>query len=287
MKVWVIAKSGMLGASIYRLLKNKKIELIATSRKDVDITKKEQIFQFAKDNRVTHIINCAAYTQVDLAEEQSLLAYESNALGVQNIAQVAAQMSIHVTHFSTDYVFSGNTHHPYQELDLTQSLNVYGKTKRQGEEFLLNSLTESCIIRTSWLFGYDGKNFVKNMLSYMQTKKKLQIVADQIGSPTFCEDLAVAVWNTIDQRGILHFSNQGSVSWFSFAKEILSLAKLYNFPVICEKLEPIDSSQYPAKANRPLHSVLSTEKYEKLFASPRSWKEALEEFIQELSINEL
>ena len=266
MKIWIVGSSGMLGSTIFSALLSQNIETFGTDSKEVDITSFENIENYVEDKNFTHIINCSAYTKVDEAERNEKLAYGINAYGVKNLAKVSRNIKAKVLHFSTDYVFSGDKNSPYAEEDVPSPKTIYGKSKLLGEEFLLSEAIDPCIIRTSWLFGAKGKNFVKTMIDQLQKKEELQVVSDQRGRPTFCEDLAQAAISVLSFSGIFHFANDLALSWYDLTKIIFeklepfgeqSLAKIR-----CKKIVPVLSKNYPTFATRPAYSVLSTKKIE-------------------------
>lgn len=279
-KIWICGSGGMLGSHFTRLLKEKNIPFIATDFKQIDITEQKQVSDFAKAQKVTHIINCAAYTQVDKAETEPKQAYLANALGPYHLAVAARQQGAHVLHFSTDYVFDGQGRAPYSEEDLCSPVNAYGMSKWAGEVKLLNELDHACIVRTSWLYGFPGKNFVETMLQLMSEKEALRVVSDQIGRPTYCQDLAEVSLNLLDQKGIFHFANTTETSWYDFAKEIHKQSLELGLPLKVQKIEPITTKEYPTPAKRPAYSTLNTSKIEKLVGkTPRTWKLALHDYL--------
>lgn len=282
MKIWICGAKGMLGSHFTRLLTKRKSDFIANDHLEIDITNQTMVSDFVRNEKITHIINCAAYTQVDKAEEEQVLAYQINAIGAQNLGIAARRYNARVVHFSTDYVFNGKADSPYLETDLCSPIGAYGISKLAGEIKLLNELNRACIIRTSWLFGFPGKNFIETMLKLMAEKETLRVVADQVGRPTYCQDLAEATLKLIDEDGIFHFANSFETSWHGFAKEIHQQALAMGYPLKVQKIEPIKTVEYPTPAERPAYSTLSTAKIERLFGlTPRSWREALESYLYE------
>ena len=214
MKIWITGSKGMLGTTICETLKRRDIPYLG-SDKSVNITSLILLEQFLNKHKgITHIINCAAYTNVDLAEQEKELAYAINATGIQNLGKLAQRYQIPILHFSTDYVFNGAYQTPYKEEDGCEPIGEYGRTKEQGEAFLLKECPTASIIRTSWLFGSNGKNFVETMLNLMKHHKIIRVVSDQIGRPTYCQDLANAAIALLDHKGVYHFANSGSISWY-------------------------------------------------------------------------
>jgi dTDP-4-dehydrorhamnose reductase len=284
MKIWVVGSSGMVGSAILSVLKEKEIDCLATCRNEVDISSYPSIESFALDKRFSHIINCAAYTRVDEAETKEKEAFEVNGYGVEKLALFSEKVSAKLVHFSTDYVFSGLNHTPYQE-ELPSEREpffpktIYGKSKLLGEKLLLLRSKKGLIIRTSWLFGFRGKNFVKTMLEQFQTKSEVFVVDDQLGRPTFALDLAEVTLALLSDSGIFHFANDLTLSWYDFAKIILTLANKYK-KMKCQKIVPISTQNFNAPARRPLYSVLSTKKIENhLHLEAPSLMLALEKYI--------
>lgn len=250
---------------------------------DLDITKKGDIFHFFEKEKIDIIINCAAYTAVDQAEDEVALAHLVNETAVSYLAEIAQQRGIYFIHISTDYVFDGRASQPYRPDDLPNPQSVYGESKLAGERAMLSSGCRGCIIRTSWLYSGYGHNFVKTMLKIGEERSELRVVNDQFGSPTNANDLAKAILAWIDRSmshdgiEICHFSNRGSTTWYEFAKEIFRLAG-YQTTVI-----PVCSDEYPTKAKRPHYSVLDLHKIEKCIGySIPFWQESLEETVREL-----
>lgn len=281
MKVWISGASGMLGSHFKRLLTKQKIDFVANDFQQIDITQLDSVSDFVRVEKISHIINCAAYTQVDKAEIEQKHAYAVNALGPYNIAIAARRHGgVHFTHFSTDYVFDGRGRTPYTEDHTCTPLGAYGMSKLAGEMKMLDEHENVCVIRTSWLYGLPGKNFVETMLKLMQERDSLKIVSDQIGRPTYCQDLAETTLDLFDQQGIFHFANAFETSWYHFAKEIYDQAKQLGFQLKTENIEPISSAEYPTPAKRPTYSTLSTKKVENLLGkSPRPWQEALQDYL--------
>lgn len=279
-KIWVCGASGMLGSHFKHLLAEQKISFVANDYQQVDITKLDTVSDFVRVEKISHIINCAAYTQVDRAEKEQKEAYLINALGPYHLAVAARRHGAHVIHFSTDYVFSGKAKTPYIEEDSCSPLGAYGMSKLAGELKLLDEQKHACIIRTSWLFGLTGKNFVETMVRLMQEKEELKVVSDQIGRPTYCQDLAEVTLNLLEEEGVFHFANALETSWYQFAQEIYLQAKELGYLLSLKSLQPIKTKEYPTPAQRPFYSTLNTSKIERLLGSaPRSWKEALKEYL--------
>lgn len=284
----------MLGTELSEILKSSSVPFIATD-KEISITDYEFLGQFVRDRSIKFIVNCAAYTAVDKAEDEVDLCTTINADGVENIAKVAKQIGATVIHISTDYVFSGESiiengkPRPYLEDDPTSPTSIYGKSKLEGEKRLLSIVPESIIIRTSWLYGEHGNNFVYTMFRLMREKKEIAVVSDQYGSPTWTYDLARAILQMINLSknklsfGIYHYSNEGEISWYDFAVEIYRLGREYEILKEDCNIKPIKTEDYPTKAMRPKYSVLSKEKIKRLGVEVPFWKDSLRSFISGIS----
>jgi dTDP-4-dehydrorhamnose reductase len=281
--IWLIGNKGMLGTEIQFLLEARKMSYCVSDR-EVDITDKPSLESFCKNKNISVIINCSAYTAVDKAEDEPEQAYSINAIGVKNIAELSYFIRSKLIHFSTDYVFNGQSKTPYTETDTVDPIGIYGKTKLEGEQAIQSVLPQHFIIRTAWLYGRYGNNFVKTMLALFQQRASVAVVSDQIGSPTYTFDLALAVLKIIEsgstEYGIYHFSNEGQCSWHEFAIEIYkqSLEKgIVVNPAV--KINPISTAEYPTKAKRQSYSLLSKNKIKTTFSlSIRNWKEALSHY---------
>lgn len=279
-KIWICGASGMLGSHFRRLLTERQISFIANDRQKIDITDLNSVSEFVRVNKISHIINCAAYTKVDKAEIEQKQAYLINAVGPHYLGIAGRRHGARVIHFSTDYVFDGKGRYPYSEEHCCTPISAYGMSKLAGEIKLLDEHHHSCVVRTSWLFGIPGTNFVETMLRFMGEKDHLRIVCDQIGRPTYCQDLAETVLQLLDEEGVFHFANAFETSWFQFAKEIHRQAKELGFNLKTNILEPVSSHEYPTIAKRPLYSTLSTKKIEGyLSKAPRPWQEALHDYL--------
>jgi len=281
----VTGSNGQLGTALKTLSEEIKLEDYKFFFTDIDtlnICDINSIKQFIKNNKIDIIVNCAAYTAVDRAEDEILLCNDINHIAVKNIGEVAAAENIKVIHISTDYVFDGLNTKPYLEDDPTNPKSVYGVTKLSGEKALTAICPQSIIVRTAWLYSETGHNFVKTMLALGNTKKSVNVVADQTGSPTYAEDLAKCIIEIINNDtfipGIYHFTDNGSCTWFQFALKIFELSGLP-----C-KVIPIKTSEYPVKAPRPANSVLDTTKIKKLYniITPQ-WEESLAKCICKLN----
>ncbi|MGB9731071.1 MULTISPECIES: dTDP-4-dehydrorhamnose reductase [Calditerrivibrio] len=292
--IWIIGARGMLGTELSEMFKSISVPFIATD-KEISITDHETLFQFARNRTIKFIVNCAAYTAVDKAEDEVELCTAINVEGVENIGKVGKQIGATVIHISTDYVFSGESiiengkPRPYLEDDPTSPISIYGRTKLEGEKRLLSIFPESIIIRTSWLYGEFGNNFVYTMLKLMNERKEISVVSDQFGSPTWTYDLAIAILQMINLSkdkqpiGIYHYSNEGEISWYDFALEIYRLGREYEILKENCNIKPIKTEDYPTKVKRPKYSVLSKEKIKKIGVEVPFWKDSLRNFISGIS----
>ncbi len=291
--IWLIGNKGMLGNDVEKLLKERELTYWS-SDKEVDISDYKALEKFGKDKKIKWIINCSGYTKVDKAEEEIDEAFRINKEGVRNIALFSAERQIRLIHISADYVFDGRQERTaaYSEDDKTNPINIYGKSKLAGEEEIKKILGEYFIIRTAWLYGLQGKNFVYTMLRLFKERDVVKVVEDQWGSPTYTVDLAGAILKIIEDDsvscGIYHFTNEGMISWYEFARTIYKKAKRLGLIEDNKKVEtqPIKTEDYPTAARRPEYSVLSKKKIKKEFILKiRNWDEALENFLISLREN--
>lgn len=283
MKILVTGANGQLGNELQNLLeKDFPEQALYSDISDLDLTDEKAVQAYVTKNEITHIINCAAYTAVDKAEEDKLQCAAVNVDAVKNIAKAADANGIKVVHISTDYVFDGTAHRPYRESDKVNPISQYGTTKRKGETALLALAPESIIIRTAWLYSPYGHNFVKKILSLADEGKILKIVSDQIGTPTYAADLAKAIVKILQSHqwveGIYHFSNEGACSWYDFAKAIIRLSGK-NTTVI-----PIPTEDYPTPATRPYYSILDKSRIKATYGvSIPHWEESLADCIKRIN----
>lgn len=286
MKILVTGANGQLGSEIKSLVQNYlDFEFVFSDLPELDICNKQSLSQFVSENNITAIINCAAYTAVDKAEEDEKTAELVNATAVSNLVRIAEELELKLIHISTDYVFDGTSHIPYSEDMPVSPLGVYGKTKRKGEEYIINSTSDSILIRTSWLYSSFGNNFVKTMMRLGNERQELGVIFDQVGTPTYANDLAKACLEILpsserlDKVGkVYHFSNEGVASWFDFSKAIMELAE-----IDCN-VKPIVTKDYPTPAKRPHYSVLNKAKIKADFEiNVPYWKDSLKECINKLT----
>jgi len=267
----------MLGSDLLLQL-GRKHEVTGLDMDEIDISAQEQCRKAIAENTPDVVINAAAYTNVDGCEKEKDLCFAVNAGAVKNIAESCRGKNIRLVHFSTDYVFDGNGKEPYIEDSLCHPVNVYGASKLAGERYLQELSNNYILIRTAWLYGKNGKNFVRTILEAARTKNKLEVVDDQIGSPTYTKDIAAAVDLLIERNitGIFHITNRGSCSWFQFAEKILQEAGIAGVKVL-----PIKSDQLTRPAKRPHYSVLSMQKFIQTTGKiMQPWQLALQDYLQ-------
>jgi len=276
MKILGIGFNGMLGSSLIKILSKNDNNLLITPTSDIlDITDLSVVKKQICMNNPDIVINAAAYTDVDGCESNRDLAYEVNSIGPKNLAVACRQNNSKLIHISTDYVFNGEKNEPYNENDKTNPINVYGKTKLKGEKLIQETFDNYLILRTSWLYGINGNNFVKTMLKLSKLHDEISVVDDQRGSPTFTCDLAIAISELLENNhhGIYHLTNSGNCSWFEFAKNIFEIAN------IDVDLKPVATEEFPRPAKRPKYSVLNNDKWENTGLNPlRNYKKALNDF---------
>jgi len=287
--IWIIGNKGMLGQELSGLMTAQGIEHIGTDR-EVSILDPEALSGFVhavqrEGKHISAIVNCAAYTAVDKAEDEPELAFALNVTGPEHIARLAQSLGARFIHISTDYVFDGKATRPYREDDPTGPTGVYGKTKEEGEKRVISAYHGAIIIRTAWLYGRHGPNFVYTMLRLMRERTELGVVADQRGTPTWAYDLAGAISTILrceaPEPGIYHFTNEGETTWYDFACEIYRQARDLDLLDHEVAIRPLTTDQYPTKARRPAYSVLSKEKIKHAFGlCIPQWNISLQAFLK-------
>lgn len=292
LNILVTGSKGQLGTSLKRSVSRSASEsndnYIFTDVEELDITDRNAVMKFIKDNDIDVTVNCAAYTNVDKAEEEPELAELLNAKAVRNLADGMRENNGFLIHVSTDYVFGGHGKNtPLTETEPAAPTGIYGLTKLHGEEEIKASGVKSIILRTSWLYSETGKNFVKTILSLTSEKPELKVVFDQCGTPTYAGDLADAIFDILENRkmesnqGIYHYSNEGVCSWFDFAKVIAEMASHKD----CD-IRPCHSDEFPSKVKRPSYSVLDKTKFKETFGLRIPyWTDSLRKCISNLSGN--
>lgn len=275
-RILVTGANGQLGSEMRRLGEVSPNEYIFTDVAELDITDKMAVEQFVRENNINVIVNCAAYTNVDKAEDDEAMAELINATAVRNLAEAAKAVDATLFHVSTDYVFGSEGNTPRTEDMPTNPLGVYGRTKLHGEQAITQTGAKAIIIRTAWLYSEYGNNFLKTMLRLTKEKETLNVVFDQVGTPTYAGDLAMTIFSIVEgdyyagNEGVYHFSNEGVCSWYDFAQEI-STAMGHT----C-KIHPCHSSEFPSKVTRPPYSVLDKTKIKRTFGVDiPHWRESM------------
>lgn len=285
-KVLIVGADGQMGQCFKTLASNiTDLEFLFTGKQALDILNINQLNTIFNLEKPNFVVNCAAYTAVDLAEDNEEIAQHINEIGAQNLALACKQYNATLIHLSTDFVFEGNVVKLLNETDFVKPKSVYGSTKLAGERAIQSALDKHIIIRTSWLYSEYGNNFLKTMLYLSKTKSVLNIIADQIGTPTYAMDLADAILSIIRSEkqslGVFHYSNEGVTSWYDFAVAIFKLAK------IKIQVNPIPNTAYPTKASRPSFSVMDKSKIKQTYdLEIPHWLESLELCMERLSVEE-
>jgi dTDP-4-dehydrorhamnose reductase len=285
-KILVTGCNGQLGLSLRREFeKESDIEAVYTDYDTLDITDERSVSRMLEDGKFDVVVNCAAYTAVDNAESDSVKAALLNTGAVGILGKAAVKNGAKVIHISTDYVFSGQNFRPYEENDEPYPQGMYGRTKLEGEALLTSFCQNSIIIRTAWLYSEYGKNFVKTMLALADSKPEINVVADQIGTPTYAGDLASAILAVIKSEswkpGIYHYTDEGVASWYDFTKAIMEMTGKQM------RVNPIPTSAYPTPAKRPLYSVLSKQKIKNTFGlTIPYWRDSLRKCLNNMDTNQ-
>jgi dTDP-4-dehydrorhamnose reductase len=288
MKVLITGSNGQLGSEIKELVSEfENLECIFKDLPELDICDIDMLTTIIINQHINAVINCAAYTSVDQSEENPEIADQVNVKGVLNLVNALEKVNGKLIHISTDYVFDGNHSQPYKESDSVSPIGVYGETKRAGELAVLNSSIDAIVIRTSWLYSYYGNNFVKTMLRLGNEKESINVVFDQIGTPTYAKDLAKTCMNILSDAGstniskkgsLYHFSNEGVTSWYDFATAIMEISN-----IDC-KVVPIETKDYPTQAIRPLYSVLDNYKIKSDFkVTIHNWRDSLANCLRKIN----
>ena len=288
--IWIVGANGMLGQEIKKKIDDCQLSYITTTSTEVDISSYTSVWSFIKNKKITWIINCAAYTDVDKAESDKDACFKVNSKGAGNLAKAAKLFSAKLVHISTDYVFNGTKSRPYLESDSVCPIGVYGYCKAEGEKNIQKETPNYFILRTSWLYGFYGKNFVYTMLKLMNSRESIKVVCDQRGTPANCETLASVILKIIQTDssayGIYNVTDEGETTWFEFAKEIQKKYSQLNKKIENCFVNPCLSSEYISAAKRPAYSVLSKEKIKTTFnITLPDWKESLYSFLMSENFN--
>jgi len=285
--IWLVGDKGMLGTELAGALAAPGLEFVGTDR-EVDILDPVALAGFAAGKKIEWIVNCAAYTAVDRAEDDADLCSKLNAEGPENLARLARKLGAGILHISTDYVFDGSGSAPRSEDDQVSPIGVYGRTKAEGEARVRAACPEHVIVRTAWLYGKHGPNFVYTMLKAMGAKERIGVVADQLGTPTYAKDVAGAIVTILrssrTEFGTFHYSDLGTTSWFDFAVAIHRLGRESGILERDCAIDALTTAQYPTKARRPAYSVLSKEKIKAAYGLEiPAWEDSLAAFIKEMA----
>lgn len=285
MRILVTGASGQLGHDLVAQLAAGAHEILAPGRAELDLLDPAQVEATVLALRPDWVINCAAWTAVDQAEREPEAAFTVNRDSAGRLAAAAAAGGARLLQVSTDFVFDGRQSRPYRETDTPHPLGVYGQSKLAGEQAVRTALPGATILRTAWVYGAHGHNFVKTILRLAREGRPLRVVADQVGSPSWTRDIAAAIIALVRQgaAGIYHYTNAGSTSWHGFASAILEEAPAAGIGLRTTTVEPITTAEYPTPARRPAYSVLDTTKIQALLAAPvPPWRDSLKQMLKEL-----
>lgn len=295
MNILVTGANGQLGRELIALAPERH-SVFPVGHAELDIASEPAVSKIVADHAIDLIVNAAAYTQVDRAEEEPEAAMRVNRDGAAVLARAAAARGAAMIHVSTDFVFDGESETPYQETDPTHPLGMYGHSKREGELAVAEALDRHIILRTSWLYGYHGRNFVKTMIELAETREELRVVADQQGCPTSAEDLAGAIWTVADtlltrpekaEWGIFHYCGRGITTWHGLAELAIRMAREYK-PLACQGVTPIPASSYPTPARRPAFSALDCAKIQRVYGVvPRLYLDSLRKVVHRLRTGDM
>jgi dTDP-4-dehydrorhamnose reductase len=282
-KLLISGARGQLGSELADLARDSGAEVIALGRDELDFLEPGAVTERIALEAADWVINCAAYTQVDRAEQESETAFRVNRDAACAVAEGVKRYSGRLLHISTDFIFDGNSHLPYEEGAIGNPLSVYGQSKWEGEQGVLKILSDALVLRTAWVYGNSGNNFVKTMLKLASERDELRVVDDQIGTPSWTLDIARAVLALIgaEVSGIYHFTNEGVASWYDFADQTIEIARGFGFPLRVDKVQPIPSCDYPTPALRPSYSVMSKRKIRSVlgYAIPH-WRLSLRRMLE-------
>jgi dTDP-4-dehydrorhamnose reductase len=284
-KVLVTGAFGQLGSEVASYFRRREHAVVAPPKQELNLLRPDQIRQAVTTHKPDWVINCAAWTQVDKAETEAATAFRINRDGAECLAQTVAGCGGRLLHMSTDYVFDGRQRRPYRETDATGPQSVYGRSKLAGEQAVLAALPEAIVLRTAWVYGVRGRNFVKTMLRLAATGQVLRVVKDQTGTPTSAADIAqaIAALTSCDTRGVFHFTAAGETTWYDFTVAILEEARRIGFGIRTESVLPISTAEYPVAAARPAYSVLDTTRIQACLEGPvPAWRDSLRTMLKEL-----
>ena len=290
MKVLITGSTGQLGKALLRQAKESSESVIGLTRRQLDITDTAQLEKVLADHPHSAVVNAAAYTDVDRSEQEPQKAFAVNTQGPSYLAVCCAKYDIPLVHISTDYVFDGTKNSPYKETDPIAPLGIYGLSKADGEDAVRTNCERHVIMRTAWLYGVDGRNFVKTMLKLGRERESVRVVADQYGSPTCNDDLAAAIFVIVRRIrheenipwGTYHFNGNGVTTWYEFAESIFDYARRFG-KMRLQRVEPITTAEYPTPARRPPYSVLDCAQIKANFGiAPTPWRQSLKQTVERL-----
>jgi dTDP-4-dehydrorhamnose reductase len=285
MKVLVTGASGQLGSEVAVRLQQQGHHVIMPGRDEMDFTSPETLMQCIRHHRPEQVVNCAAYTQVDRAESEPDTAFAVNRDAPGRLAEAVAENGGSLLHVSTDFVFDGKRDTPWNETDKPDPLCVYGRSKLAGEQAVMQVLPDATVLRTAWVYGVNGHNFVKTILRVARDGKPLRVVDDQVGTPTWSSDIADVIARLLADgaTGLYHYTNAGKTSWYGFARAILEEAAVQGFEIRTVEVTPIGTADWPTPAVRPAFSVLDTGKIEsRLSLSIPAWRDSLKKMLRDL-----
>ena len=288
MKILVTGTAGQLGRELMLMLQAAGEEVVGIDQQELDLSRTDEVASGIANYGVDWVINCAAYTQVDKAEEDRELAFLINRDSAGAVAIGVKRCRGRLVHISTDFIFDGKQSRPYKEDDVANPLGVYGQSKLEGEQLVHKVMPEAIILRTAWVYGIHGHNFVKTMLRLAAEREELNVVDDQIGTPSWTADIASAIQTLINRNaaGTYHFTNEGVASWYDFADSIVHIARDLDFPIKAKIVKPIPSSEFPTPATRPPYSVLNKQKIRNLLDRDiPHWQQSLEQMLRQLQGN--
>lgn len=289
MKILVTGSTGQLGCEVVRMFDMNGVDVTGIGRKTLDFCQPERVTEWVSNFKADWVINCAAYTQVDMAEQEPDKAFLINRDATLALAEGVRSYQGRLLHISSDFIFDGQQSHPYSEEDAPNPLGVYGHSKLDGERAVLEVMPEAIILRTAWVYGVNGNNFIKTMLKFACERNEIQVIDDQLGTPTWASDLAntISVMINSEASGIYNFTNEGVASWYDLAHEVVHIAKQLGYPVKTGYVRPIPACDYKALATRPAYSVLSKRKIRPVLGSHiPHWCESLREMLTQLRKSE-
>jgi len=285
MKILVTGSTGQLGHEVVRVLKADGMDVTEVGSRELDFCHPEGVKKWVSGFKADWVVNCAAYTKVDMAEQEPDKAFLINHDATAALAEGVKSYAGQLLHISTDFIFDGRQSHPYLEGDVPAPMNIYGESKLAGEQAVLDLLPEAIILRTAWVYGGHGNNFVKTMLKFASERNEIQVIDDQLGSPTWTWDIAEVICTLINSNasGIYNFTNEGVASWYDLASEVIAVAKQLGYQVKTSHVRPIPACDYKTLAARPAYSVLSKRKIRAaLNYNIPHWRESLREMLTQL-----